>query len=153
MTINKYLIKLIETSKGMDRLDFFMGKSSLSKTEFRLLQEVIIARENGKEIISSELARKLRITRSAVSQMVTKLEKQNVVKRVAAENDRKIAYIRLSDFAEQMFLKQCERANCVMEELTAEFGTDRLDRFFAEYDDLCKAICDIAKRQHFTDNN
>lgn len=147
MEINKYLIKLIETAKGLERLDFFMGQAALSKTEFRLLQEVILEQEKGKDIISSELARRLGITRSAVSQIVTKLENQNIVKRAAAEFDRKIAYIRLSDYAQTMFARQCERANSAMEELERQFGTDRLDRFIDEYDELCKAFCEIVEER------
>ena len=143
MEINKYLVKLIEVAKGLEKLDFFMGQATLSKTEFRILQEVIMEQERGKDIISSELARRLGITRSAVSQIVTKLENENIVKRTAAEFDRKIAYIRLSDYAQSMFVKQCERANSAMEELGKQFGTERLDKFIDEYDELCKAFCKI----------
>lgn len=144
MEINKYLVKLIQAAKGLEKLDLFMGKATLSKTEFRLLQEVVMAQEKGSDVISSELARKLGITRSAVSQIVTKLERENVVKRAASETDRKIAYIRLSDYARSMFVQQCERANAVMEELVAQFGEDRLERFMSEYDELCKVFCAIA---------
>ena len=143
MEINKYLVKLIAAAKGLDALDFFMGQATLTKTEFRLLQEVVMEQEKGRDIISSELARRLGITRSAISQIVNKLERENIVKRAAAEFDRKIAYIRLSDYARSMFVKQCERANAVMEELERQFGKERLDRFIAEYDELCKAFCRI----------
>ena len=145
MEINKYLVKLIEVAKGLEKLDFFMGKATLSKTEFRLLQEVVIEQEKGNDIISSELARRLGVTRSAVSQIVTKLEEKNIVKRTAAEFDRKIAYIRLSDYAYSMFVKQCEQANAAMEELGKQFGMERLDKFIDEYDELCKAFCKIVE--------
>ena len=136
MEINRYLVKLIEAAKGLEKLDFFMGKATLSKTEFRLLQEVVI---------SSELARRLGVTRSAVSQIVTKLEEKDIVKRTAAQFDRKIAYIRLSDYAYSMFVKQCEQANAAMEELGKQFGMERLDKFIDEYDELCKAFCKIVE--------
>lgn len=148
MEINNYLVKLIETAKGLEKLDFFMGKATLSKTEFRLLQEVVIEQEKGKDIISSELARRLGVTRSAISQIVTKLERENIVKRTASETDRKIAYIRLSDYASSMFMQQCERANSAMEELVAMFGEERLDRFITEYDELCKAFCKIVEKHN-----
>ncbi len=145
MEINKYLIKLIEAAKGLEGMDFFMGKASLSKTEFRLLQEVVMEQEKGNDIISSELARRLGITRSAVSQIVTKLEEKDIVKRTAAQYDRKIAYIRLSDHARTMFSQQCMRANAAMEELETQFGKKRLERFIAEYDELSKAFCKIVE--------
>ncbi len=145
MEINKYLIKIIAAAKGLDALDLFMGKATLSKTEFRLLQEVVIEQEKGSDIISSELARRLGITRSAVSQIITKLEKQNIVKRMPSQYDRKIAYIRLSDYAMEMFLQQCERANAAMEALEVQFGKERLENFMTEYDELCKAFCKIVE--------
>lgn len=140
MKINKYLVKLIQTSKELENLDFFMGKAELSKTEFRLLQEVIIERGKGRNIISSELARRLGITRSAVSQIVTKLEEKNIVKRTAAEHDRKIAYIKLSDYAASMFEQQQARANVFMEKVIGEYGVERFENLIGEYDDLCKAF-------------
>ncbi len=145
MEINKYLIKLITAAKGLEKLDLFMGKATLSTTEFRLLQEVVIEQEKGQDIISSELARRLGITRSAVSQIVTKLEKANVVQRTASDFDRKIAYIRLSDYARSMFVQQCEQANAAMEELEKRFGKKRLENFFSEYDELCKSFCEIVE--------
>lgn len=151
MEINAYLIKLITAAKGLEKLDLFMGKATLSTTEFRLLQEVVIEQEKGQDIISSELARRLGITRSAVSQIVTKLEKANVVKRTACDSDRKIAYIRLSDYAHAMFLRQCEQANSAMEELEKKFGKARLEHFFEEYDELCNSFCQIVEA-HQTEN-
>ena len=88
MEINEYLIKLIQTTKDLECLDFFTGDAQLGKTEFRLLREIVMEGENGGKIISSQLARRLGITRSAVSQIVTKLEKKNIVKRVDSP-DRK----------------------------------------------------------------
>ena len=145
MEINKYLIKLITAAKGLEQLDLFMGKATLSKTEFRLLQEVVMEQEKGNDIISSELARRLGITRSAISQLVTKLERENIVKRAPSDIDRKIAYIRLSDYATAMFIQQCERANAVMEELEEQFGKERLEGFFAEYDELCNSFCSLKR--------
>lgn len=140
MLINEYLAKLLEMAKGLERLDFFNGSAELSRTEFRLLQIVVAEREMKRNIISSELARRLGVTRSAVSQIVTKLEEKNIVKRTASAYDRKIAYICLSDYAASMFEQQCVQANEFMEKVVAEFGKDRLDGFLAEYDALCEVF-------------
>lgn len=145
MEINEYLIKLINAAKELENLDFFMGKATLTRTEFRLVQEVVEESERGKNIISSELARRLGITRSAISQIVTKLEQKNIVKRTAAKYDKKIAYICLSDYAATMFRKQCENANAIMEEIEARFGKERLEKFMAEYDELREVFRDVKK--------
>ncbi len=134
MEINKYFIKLLQSIKAMDGLDFFMGKGKLSQTEFRLLLEIVLEGEKGKEIISSELARRLGITRSAVSQIVTKLEEKDVVKRVGSSTDKKIAYVKLSDKALAVFDEQGKRVNMLMESVVKEFGEDRMLSLIAEYD-------------------
>lgn len=145
MEINQYFIKLLESIKQLDELDFFMGEGRLSQSEFRLVLEVILEREKGGEIISSELARRLGITRSAVSQIVTKLEERNVIRRVASPIDRKIAYIRLSDPAVAVFNEQCKRVNAVMNKLVEDFGEDRLKALIADYDELASSFDRIRK--------
>ena len=90
--INEYLLKLFHLVKDLGDIDFFWGKAKLSRTEFRILWEVANEQCEGRDIISSELARRIGITRSAVSQIVAKLEKNGIVKRVGSEYDRKIAY-------------------------------------------------------------
>ena len=88
MEINEYLIKCFQLMRSMENIDFFAGAHELSRTEFRLLREVILEEEKGKNIISSELARRLGITRSAVSQIVTKMEKDGVVTEANATMER-----------------------------------------------------------------
>ena len=140
MEINEYLIKSFELMRTLENIDFFAGVTNLSRTEFHLLREVILESEKGKHIISSELARRLGITRSAVSQIVTKMEQRGIVNRVASPTDRKIAYIRLSENARAVFEEQCKEANATMERIVAEVGEEKVKEFFALYDDLRKAI-------------
>ena len=127
MEINAYLLRLFQTIKEMEGLNFFTGKSKLSRTEFRLLREIVLENEQGRDIISSELARRLGVTRSAISQLVSKLEKQGVVRRVAASDDKKIAYVRLSERAVSAFEAQCKNVNLLAERVVAEFGAERPD--------------------------
>lgn len=145
MEINEYLIKCIQLMRNMENIDFFAGVHELSRTEFRLLREVILEAEKGKSIISSELARRLGITRSAVSQLVTKMEKDGVVNRVASPTDRKIAYIRLSENSRVVFEEQCRKANATMERIVAEVGEDKVRDFFNLYDEFSKSIDKVMK--------
>lgn len=140
MEINEYLIKLIQIVKDMENLDFFMGGAKLSKTEFRLLREVIMEGEQGKSIISSELARRLDITRSAVSQIVTKMEERGILKRAASPTDRKIAYVQLSDRAYAVFEEQCGQANGIMERVVDKLGEDKIRTLIRLYDEFSSAL-------------
>ena len=145
MEINEYLIKCFQLMRNMENIDFFAGVHELSRTEFRLLREVILEEEKGKSIISSELARRLGIPRSAVSQIVTKMEKDGVVNRVASPTDRKIAYIKLSNNSRAVFEEQCKEANETMSRTVAEVGEDKAKAFFDLYEEFRKAIDKVMK--------
>ena len=136
MQFNEYLVKLIKTTRELENLDFFMGKAKLSKTEFRLMQEILVEREKGKGVISSELARRLGVTRSAISQVVTRLEERGIVKRVPSDTDKKIAYVELSEYTITLFEEQCARANVCIERVAAEFGEERLKNLIKENEEL-----------------
>lgn len=153
MQINKYFIKLLECIKELSAIDFFMGRAKLSQTEFRLLLEVILEGEKGRDIISSELARRLGITRSAVSQIVNKLEERNVIKRVPSPTDKKIAYIKLSDAAVSVVNEHCERVNTVMERVVGEYGEERLLGLIAEYDAFAAVFTRVRKEIGTGDSN
>ena len=144
MELNEYLVKIFGVVKDMDCMNLFGDSSTLTKTEFRLLREVASEAEKGNDIISSELARRLGITRSAVSQIVSKLERQNVVVRVASAHDKKIAYVRFSEQSRAMFEEHCRQANCLIEEVVDELGTEKMDNLvssFYEFISTIKRVC------------
>lgn len=140
METNKYLVSLFKIIKDMESLDLFSDAAKLSKTEFRLVREIVMEGKEGRSIISSELARRLGITRSAVSQVVTKLEQRDVVKRTAAPVDRKIAYIRLSDRSMAIFEEQCKQANAIIEAVVNDLGEEKVQRLIAEYEEFSAAL-------------
>lgn len=145
MKINEYVSKILEVAKGMENIDLFEGKAQLSKTEFRLLKEIVLEGEKGNSIISSELAKRLGITRSAVSQIVTKLEQENIVKRVAAPDDRKIAYVQLSENAMKVFEEQLAKINAFMECVVTVFGEEKMHEFVSLYDEFAGIVKTLRK--------
>ena len=145
MRINDYLIKLIEIIKEMEEVDFFVGNTKLTTTEFRLLREILIEEERGEKIISSELARRLGITRSAISQLVSKLEERNIVERVASATDKKIAYVCFTDYALRLFDEQCKVSNEIMNRVVQKMGEEKLDALIAGYNEFAMALSDARK--------
>ena len=148
--INEYLLKLFHLVKDLGDIDFFWGRAKLSRTEFRILWEVANEQCEGRDIISSELARRIGITRSAVSQIVAKLEKNGIVKRIGSTFDRKMAYIRLTDEATETFLQQAQQANEFAERVLAEFGKERLDKLLEEsrvFAETCERLAHPAKAE------
>lgn len=144
--LNEYLLKMFHLVKDIDDIDFFWGKAKLSRTEFRILWEVVNEQCEGRDIISSELARRVGITRSAVSQIIAKLERSGIVERVPSLYDRKIAFIRLTDQAVETFRAQAERANCYAERVVEAFGQARLDALLSEaqvFSDVCRKLAEL----------
>ncbi len=72
---NEYLTQFMQILRKIENLDLFAATAKFSKTEFRILREIVTENERGNQIISSELARRIGVTRSAVSQIVNKMEK------------------------------------------------------------------------------
>ncbi len=140
MEPNEYLMQLFRTIKQLEDLDLFTDVAKLSKTEFRLIREIVMDGKEGKNIISSELARRLGITRSAVSQIVTKLEQRDIVKRTASPTDRKIAYICLSQRALSAFNEQCSQANRIVEGAVKELGEKKIQLLFSVFDEFYAAL-------------
>lgn len=70
----EYLGKIFTMLKKMEGVVLTKARSYFNNSEMRLLGEVILAGYKGKRIISTQLASRLGVTRSAVSQMVNKLE-------------------------------------------------------------------------------
>ena len=153
MEINEYLVKLFRTIKDMENLELFTDTAKLSKTEFRLLREIALEHEQGRDIISSELARRLGVTRSAVSQIVTRLEKENIVVRTSSPSDKKIAYVRFSDKALAVFEEQCKVGNEIFERVVSELGEDKIKVLIKSYDEFLEVFHRISREYKEEANN
>lgn len=149
MENSKYLNKLLLTVKFMEELTLIPVNVKLSQTEFRMLREIIIEKELGKQIISSELSRRLGITRSAVSQLVTKLEERGVVKRVASPTDRKIFYVDLPDKAAEEFRGQWEQASAFVDRVVEEFGVENTENLIATCEKFAQTLKTVRKEFDF----
>ena len=108
------------------------GKWPLNNTEMQMMREIVTAKEEKRRIISSGLAKKLGVTRSAVSQMVNKLEKRGIVRREADDKDRKIAYIELSDCALEIYGELRERMGRIMRNVIAKLGDKKVETFIRD---------------------
>ena len=92
----KYLYMVFSMLKKRENLTISTRKTHFSDTELRLIAEVLSAKYEGRRLISTQIAKLLGVTRSAISQIVKNLEKEGVVKRVPDAVDRKIAYIEVT---------------------------------------------------------
>lgn len=111
-----------------------------NNTEMQMMKEILRVKETGGQIISSELAKALGVTRSAVSQMVKKLEAKNVVKRVADDTDRKIAYIELSDSAKEQYESMKGQIGGLMGGIIARLGEKKVNTFVSVANEFIDAF-------------
>lgn len=138
--MNDYVAEFIHILRKVEGLDLFSSTAKFSKTEFRILREIIEENEKGKGIISSELARRIGITRSAISQIVNKMEERGIVKRVPAPNDKKIAYVQLSESTVGIYEDQCRQAGDLLKKIVAVYGKENMEKFISSCNDLIDAF-------------
>ena len=149
----KYLNGLFVMMKNMDNLTLADRSTHFNSTELRLLGEILAAKYVGKRLISTQLATLLGVTRSAVSQIVNRLEAQGIVKRVADEVDRKIAYIDVTDQMLETYGNDLKVCTDFIGKCAEKFGTERFDEMCQAFDDFCRLIDEekadfVAKRKY-----
>ena len=94
---DKYLNDIFTMMKYMDNVTISDKATRFNSTEIRLIGQILAFRYVGRRLISTQLAQLLGITRSAVSQIVNRLEGEGILRRVPDEVDRKIAYIEVTE--------------------------------------------------------
>ncbi len=129
----RYLSAVFSIIKKRDALVIAGKNNHYNDTELRLIGEILAARSEGERLISTELATRLGITRSAISQMVKRLETDGVIMRVPDDCDRKIAYIELTKNALKEY--EADVATC------ADFMGRVVERFGEEnFEEMCEMV-------------
>ena len=124
----EYLTKIFKLIRAREEIVFVDKRTYFNKTELRLISEVIGAKAEGKRVISTQLASRLGITRSAVSQIVNRLGKNGVIKRVSSDKDKKIAYIELSSAILDTYGEDIENSKRFVGAIVEEFGEENFNR-------------------------
>ena len=140
MEANELFQELNAVTKRMDDVKIFHHALPFNHTEMQLMKEIVRANEEGKRIISSRLAKILGITRSAVSQIVNKLQRKGIVQRVPDEKDKKIAYIELSKSARGLYDEMRERINHMFEKFIHMIGEEKINQFLKSANEFIDAF-------------
>ena len=106
----------------------------------RMLEEIVAADKKGERLISTELADKVGVTRSAISQMVNRLSAKGLVKRVPDDVDRKIAYIVLDGKAKEMYLAQRKKMGEVVNKVINDFGVDKANQMIKLVEEFSDSV-------------
>jgi DNA-binding MarR family transcriptional regulator len=135
----RYLHDIFMMVRRRDAFIVAQKNSQFSDTELRMLSEILAAKHKGERLISTELANILGVTRSAISQIVNRLEARGVVKRVADDVDRKIAYIEVTDEAMESYSEDLKNCSLFVGRVVEKFGEENFDKMcdlFEEFTNL-----------------
>lgn len=136
----KYLYMVFSLLKKRDDIILSDKEMHFSNTEIRLLFEILSAEYEGKRLISTQLAKILGITRSAVSQIVNRLEERGVVKRVADDVDRKIAYIEITESTMEAYREDLKNCQNFIQRVIDQFGEENFDTMFTLLNDFVNIL-------------
>ena len=125
------LAKIFALIKKREELMLVDKTSPFNNTELRIISEIFVAKTSGARLISTQLAKRIGVTRSAISQMVASLEERGVLRRVASPIDKKIAYVEIADGALEQYGDALDETLIFLGELVEEFGEEKFDEMCA----------------------
>ena len=148
----EYLWKLFNMAKKVElamseHKAGFYGETRLNATDIRLISEVIYATQVGERLISTQVATRLGITRSAVSQIVAKLEQANILRRLPDDVDKKIAYLALTEETEEKLSAQVQEYSEYVGEIVAVFGAKRFETLLALVDEFSETVKEVESKK------
>ncbi|MBR2329712.1 MAG: MarR family transcriptional regulator, partial [Clostridia bacterium] len=129
----RYMANLFSLLHDRSSMITLQKGTHFNHTELRLIGEVVAAKYEKKRLISAQLAKTLGVTRSAISQIVNRLEEEGVLVRVADDTDKKIAYIELTDGIMDMYKEDLQTAVQCIGDVVEEFGEEKFDTLCAYF--------------------
>ena len=136
----KYLRKIFTMLREIEVSINAQSHEKYNNTEIRLMNEIVYATGTGERLISTQLASRLGITRSAVSQIVAKMEKDGALRRVPDAVDRKIAYIELTDEIAAIYKVIVSEYADFVGKVVAYMGVSKMERLFTLADEFSEAV-------------
>ena len=140
-----YLFEFFGMLKEVQIASTAQKNERFNNTEVRLMSEIVYAKSKGERLISTQLADRLALTRSAISQIVAKLEGEGVVRRVPDEIDKKIAYVELTEATEEQFGKVVDSYAEFIGQVVARFGIKKMDKMLSLVREFSEAVNDTVE--------
>lgn len=113
--------------------------NELSETEFKLISLVSDAQSVDENINLTKISEELNITRSAVTQIATKLEKKKYIEKYTLSSNKKEIYLKIGEKAIEQYNMIMEKISLFCEKLFNEIGQEGVDNI-DRYINICKRI-------------
>ena len=142
-------IQMVESFKNLTKniVSFFentlLDKTDISCSELSVLSIICENEKIQKKVNVTEIANELKISKSAVSQSISKLEKKGYVKRKINLFDKKINYISLTEDAIQKYeIKHKEYENAIFKVLNemGEKDSEELSRLLGKLSNIIYSL-------------
>ena len=143
----RYLSAVFSMLKKRDSIVVSDKKMHFNDTELRLIGEVLAAKQKGKRLISTQLASKLGVTRSAISQIVNRLENSGVVKRVPDAVDKKIAYIEVTEETLACYKEDIKTCGDFIGKVVKNFGEERFQQMQSLVEEFMNMVEEEKQRE------
>lgn len=101
-----------------------LKKNDVNCSELSLLKVLYDGETKDKKMNVTEIASSLKISKSATSQLVSKLDKKGFVKRKINLFDKKINYITLTSNAKKWYEESTEKYNSIVEKVAENMGEE-----------------------------
>ena len=120
-----------------------LKNSIISCSELGVINALIESQKEDKKMNITELANLLKITKSATSQLVAKLEKKGYVKRKINLFDKKVNYLIVTEAGEKVHSDNQKKLNDLIERVNLEMGSEdskELSRLLEKLSGIIKAL-------------
>jgi DNA-binding MarR family transcriptional regulator len=123
---NSYVHELMEAMGKVKKIQMFrLQDSPIQKGDYFMLMNIYMNEEGkGCSLSASQLSRRQRISRPAVSQAVAVLEKKGFVRRETDKDDRRKVWIRLTDEGRKAVTEASARFARFIGEVTERLGEE-----------------------------
>ena len=142
-------IQMVESFKNLTKsiVNFFesalLNKTSISCSELSVLGIICENEKENRKVNVTEIANELKVSKSAVSQSVSKLEKKGFVKRKINLFDKKINYISLTEDALIKYENKKKEYDEVISKVSKEMGEEdskELSRLLEKLSDIISEL-------------
>lgn len=146
MCINTETVKMIDSFKNLSESikkmfdNNIFNNLDLSMSELKLLETIDVCSNENEHVNTSDLATKLKISKSAVSQSVNKLEKKGYLNKKLSLKDKKIGYLYLTDECKIKCGEKKAICENIIKRVVEELGEQNILELSALLNSLSNAI-------------
>lgn len=145
LSTDLFLKSLKLGSDYLCHLDLFLKQFDLSHGRWITL--ILLNRENDKKAIPSVLAKKQGVTRATISNLLDRLEKDGLVKRVSCDQDGRSVHIELTKQGKSKLDKVMPEYYCMVKKLFGNFKEEGLKQMIKTFTFLQKDFDQKVKKQ------